>query len=107
MIRTVFAIWLFFGVFISGFARTLTLDECVKLARENYPSVAQYGLLDKTKQLNFANIAKVWLPQGSVGAQITWQNEVAALPDVLTGILAQNGVSYPGLGKTQYCNLTA
>ena len=102
MIRTVFAIWLFFGVFISGFARTLTLDECVKLARENYPSVAQYGLLDKTKQLNFANIAKVWLPQGSVGAQITWQNEGAARPDVLTGILAQNGVSYPGLGKTQY-----
>lgn len=86
----------------NGSAAELTIDECVTLARDNYPAVAQYGLLDKVKQLNLSNVAKAWLPQGSISAQATWQNEVAALPDVLTDMLSQQGVNYPGLDKTQY-----
>lgn len=87
---------------INGNATELTIDECVRLARENYPAVAQYGLLEKVKHLNLSDVAKTWLPQGGISAQATWQNEVAALPDVLTNILSQQGVSYPGLDKTQY-----
>lgn len=87
---------------LSGYASELTIDECVNLAREHYPAVAQYGLLEKVKNLNLSNVAKVWLPQGSVSAQVTWQNEVSALPDALTGIIAQQGIDYPGLEKTQY-----
>lgn len=87
---------------LSGYATELTIDECVNLARANYPAVAQYGLLEKVKNLNLSNVAKVWLPQGSVSAQVTWQNEVSALPDALTGIIAQQGIDYPGLDKTQY-----
>lgn len=83
-------------------AAELTIDECVRLARENYPAVAQYGLLEKVKHLDLSNVAKAWLPQGGISAQATWQNEVAALPDVLTDILSQHGLSYPGLNKTQY-----
>ena len=83
-------------------ASGLTIDECVGLARRNYPEVAQYGLLEKVKQLNLSNVSKMWLPQGSVSAQVTWQNEVAALPEVLTNMLSQQGVNYPGLDKTQY-----
>lgn len=86
----------------SALPQVLTIGECVSLAREHYPSVAQYGILEKVADLNLQNISRGWLPQGSVGAQITWQNDVAALPDVLTGILAQNGVDYPGMQKTQY-----
>ena len=84
------------------FAAELTIGECVSLARANYPAVAQYGLLEKVKQLNLSNVSKMWMPQGSVSAQLTWQNEVAALPEVLTNILSQQGVDYPGLDKTQY-----
>lgn len=89
-------------IFLDGNAAQLTIGECVSLARENYPAVAQYGLLDKVRQLNLSNVSKVWLPQGSVSTQATWQNEVAALPEVLTNILTQQGVNYPGLDKTQY-----
>ncbi len=89
-------------IILNGNATELTIDECVRLARDNYPAVAQYGLLEKVKHLSLSNAAKAWLPQGGISAQATWQNEVAALPDVLTDILSQHGVSYPGLDKTQY-----
>lgn len=87
---------------INGNATELTIDECVRLARENYPAVAQYGLLEKVKHLNLSDVAKAWLPHGGISAQVTWQNEVAALPEVLTNILSQQGVDYPGLDNTQY-----
>lgn len=80
----------------------LTIEECVSLARAHYPVVAQYGLLESVRQLNLSNVSKMWLPQGSVSAQVSWQNDVAALPEVLTDMLSQQGVSYPGLDKTQY-----
>lgn len=83
-------------------ARTLTIDECVRLARDNYPAVAQYGILDKVKLLNLSNVSKAWFPQGKVEARVSWQNDVATLPDVLTDILEQRGMEYPGIDKTQY-----
>ena len=89
-------------IILNGNATELTIDECISLARDNYPAVAQYGLLEKVKHLNISDVAKAWLPQGGIYTQATWQNEVAALPDVLTDILSQQGVSYPGLDKTQY-----
>lgn len=89
-------------IILNSNATELTIDECVNLARENYPAVAQYGLLDKVKQLNLSNVSKMWLPQGSMSAQVTWQNDVAALPELLTNMLSQQGVEYPGLDKTQY-----
>lgn len=89
-------------IILNSNATELTIDECVNLARENYPAVAQYGLLDKVKQLNLSNVSKMWLPQGSMSAHVTWQNDVAALPELLTNMLSQQGVDYPGLDKTQY-----
>lgn len=89
-------------IILNSNATELTIDECVNLARENYPAVAQYGLLDKVKQLNLSNVSKMWLPQGSMSAHVTWQNDVAALPELLTNMLSQQGVEYPGLDKTQY-----
>lgn len=88
-------------VFLSN-AQTLTIERCVMLARENYPLIAQYGLLEKISEVNISNISKGWLPQGSASGQISWQNDVAALPELLTGMLTQNGINYPGLDKTQY-----
>lgn len=83
-------------------AEVLTVSQCTELARQHYPAIAQYGLLDKIEQFNLSNAAKVWLPQGAVSAQLTWQNDVSSLPDALTGIMTSQGISYPGLDKTQY-----
>jgi len=83
-------------------ARALTIEECVRLANERYPAVAQYGLLEKIVQFNLSNASKSWLPQGSVSVQGTWQNDVMGLPDALTNMLSQQGIDYPGLDKFQY-----
>lgn len=83
-------------------AQTLTINECVRLALDHYPSIAQYGMLEKVEQFNLSNAAKAWLPQGSVSAQASWQNDVAQLPELLTDMMAHQGVDYPGMSKFQY-----
>lgn len=85
-----------------GWSNVLSLPECIKLARQNYPSIAQYGLIKKLEGVTLSNVAKSWLPQGSIGAQVSWQNSVAALPSLLSNMLEQQGMEYPGIDKFQY-----
>lgn len=70
-----------------AWAQVLTIEECVRRAREHYPAVAQYGLLERTARFNLDNASKVWLPQGTASAQMSWQNDVAALPEALSEML--------------------
>ncbi len=51
-----------------GNASALTLDECRTLARENYPAIQQYDLLEQTKEYDLSNASKAWLPKISVQA---------------------------------------
>lgn len=46
-------------------AQTLTLDECRRLAHDNYPAVKQYGLIEQSRDFTVSNAAKGWLPQVS------------------------------------------
>lgn len=79
-----------------------TLDECRRLAREHYPEIRQYDLIRQTEEYTLSNANKAWIPQVSFAAQATWQTAVPTLPDVLTGMLAQQGVDMPGINKDQY-----
>jgi len=83
-------------------AQTLSLDECLKLADEHYPIVAMYDLIESTEHYNLSNASKTWLPHGALSAQASWQNSATELPDVLAGIMEQQGVDYPGMRKDQY-----
>ena len=56
-------ICLHFGVFAQ-----LSLEECQQLARENYPMVKQFDLVEKSKEMNLSNAAKAYLPQFSITA---------------------------------------
>lgn len=100
--RKIIVLLMVLGLTAGSWAAPLTLDECVRLAREHYPAVAQYGLLERAAAYSLSNASKAWLPQGSLSAQATWQNDVATLPQPLTMMLAQQGLDYPGLDKTQY-----
>lgn len=79
-----------------------TLDECQRLARENYPEIRQYDLISKTEQYTLSNVSRQWIPQIGFSAQATWQTDVPTMPDVLTGMLGQQGVKMPGMEKDQY-----
>lgn len=80
----------------------LTLDECRQLAREHYPEIRQYDLIRKSESYNLSNAGRAWIPQLVLSAQATWQTDVPQFPDVLTGMLSQQGVEIPGLQQDQY-----
>lgn len=80
----------------------ITLEECLDKARENYPLVAKYGLVEHTARIELSDINKSWLPRVGVYAQATAQNKVPGLPDALQNVLAQMGQESRGIGLVQY-----
>ena len=46
----------------------ITLETCKQMARDNYPAVRQYRLIEQSRDYNMANAAKAWLPQVSISA---------------------------------------
>lgn len=83
-------------------AAQLTLDECQDLARENYPLLKKYGLIEQSTEYTVKNINKGWFPQLVFNAQATYQSDVATLPGVLVNLLENNGYDVKGLDKDQY-----
>lgn len=90
------------GLSAQSASAQLTLDECQKLATENYPLVKRYRLIQQTASYTLANLSKGYLPQLSVDVQATWQSEVMALPDALKSMLTANGYDAKGIKKDQY-----
>lgn len=80
----------------------ITIEECIRLAEENYPLVKRYELLSATKEIELSDINKSWLPRINLYAQATGQNIVPSFPESLTGVLSQMGQDVRGLGKIQY-----
>lgn len=81
MIKIKYTFLLFF-IIINANAfcqRYLTLDECQRLATENYPLIAQYNLIDAASEFTFDNISTVYLPQIQLIGQATYQTEVTKL----------------------------
>ncbi len=83
-------------------AQEITLAECQRLARENYPLIRQYDLIAKTTELSVSNAAKAYLPQVSLSAQATYQSDVASFPERLQSLYQTVGVDMKGLNKDQY-----
>ncbi len=87
---------------IAASAQSITLDECIGMARENYPLIKRYGLIERTARIDLSDISKSWLPQIGVYAQGTVQNDVPGFPDEMLPMLAELGVGMPGIRKDQY-----
>ena len=84
------------------FAISQTLEECQRAAEQNFPLIRQYGLIEKTTDLNVANIQKGWLPQLSASAQATLQSDVPAFPDEFQKLYQQMGITMEGVERDQY-----
>lgn len=81
----------------------LSLSQCYQLARENYPQIHQYGLINQSEEYKLSNIGKGWLPQFSVNAQASYQSDVTVLPfneKQLSSLMP--GTNIPTLSKDQY-----
>ena len=87
---------------LSTQAQIITLDDCQALARDNYPLINQYGLIEQTAVYSIANATKAYLPQASFSAQASYQSDVAAFPDQMLQMYEQIGLNMKGLNKDQY-----
>ncbi len=46
----------------------LTIDQCQRLARENYPLIRQFGLIEQSKDMTVSNLIKAYFPKLNVTA---------------------------------------
>lgn len=74
----------------------ITVEECYRLARENYPLVQKYGLIRLSEEYDVGNASKAYLPQFSLSAKATLQTDVTRLP------ISIPGYDIPTLDKDQY-----
>ena len=89
---------------IIGIAQeTITLEDCYRLTRENYPTVKKLNLVAKTEEYTLANANRAYLPQVSILGQATYQSEVTDLSKTIGGALPlPPNVSLPTIDKEQY-----
>lgn len=61
------------------FSQSLTIEECQKMARNNYPSIARFDLIEQSTKFNLSNANSAYLPQIMLAAQATWQSDVTKI----------------------------
>ena len=86
-------------------AQTLKIDDCYRLAKENFPLVKQYELIEKTKDFSIENAQKAYLPQFGIYGQATYQSDVTKIPldfEAMRPILGNNVPTIPEMSKDQY-----
>ncbi len=74
----------------------LTLDECKELARENYPVIRQYDLVEQSRDFSVSNAAKAYLPQISFSASASYQSDATKFPSEIEGL------DFKGMSRDQY-----
>lgn len=82
--------------------RQWTLEECQRMARENYPLVRQFGLIDRTEEFSVQNARRAYLPQVSVGGRVTYQSAAVTFPQVLHTVAGMLGWSLEDVRRDQY-----
>jgi outer membrane protein TolC len=81
-----------------------TLDECRTKARENYPLIRKYGLIERAEAYDLSNVSKAWLPQLQLNMRAGYQSEVTKIPIDLSslGALGVAVPKMPTVAKDQY-----
>lgn len=97
-----YLLWALMLLLATSLPAQVTLEECVRLAQDNYPLIKKYDLLERTKAVNLSNINKSWLPQINAYGQGTAQNETPSFPESLAGLLSQAGTPISGMDEWQY-----
>ncbi|HUI32727.1 MAG: TolC family protein [Dysgonamonadaceae bacterium] len=90
-----FLVILFLSV-IGAKSQIITLNECQDMARENYPAISRFSIIEQSKNYTLANANKAYLPQLSLEAKATYQSDVITIP------LDMPGVEIPVPDKDQY-----
>lgn len=84
---------------LMGSGQQLTLEECYRLAEDNYPLTRQRVLIEKTRDYTLANIEKGVYPQLAVNGTATYQSDVTKI--TLPPVPGFN-LNIPTVSKDQY-----
>lgn len=98
-VKIYITIALLFASIISINAQQLTLDECHTKAKQHYPAIAQYNIIEQSKDFDIKNANMAYLPQISLGAQATWQSDITKI-DI--DIPVPKDIDIPVPDKDQY-----
>ena len=63
----------------------VSMEECLDMARENYPQIRKFGLIDATEKYDLSIASSTWIPQFSVSGKATWQSDVVEMPFEIPG----------------------
>jgi outer membrane protein TolC len=100
MINSKFLVILFISLASQVSAQEkISLAECYRLARENYPAIKKMDLIAQTSQFTLENANKRYLPQVSFSGQASYQSQTISFPAALSNI---PGASFPTISKDQY-----
>lgn len=83
----------------------ISLDSCRVRAKNNYPLVKQYGLIEKTLDYNLSTVSKAWFPQVNLGIKATYQSDVTEIPAELGNAISSitgRPFNMSSLSKDQY-----
>jgi outer membrane protein TolC len=80
----------------------LSLEDCYKIARENYPLIKKLDLIRKSSLFSLENAGKLYLPLVSVNGQATYQSQTVSFSDALGSVSLPGGFSLPNISKDQY-----
>jgi outer membrane protein TolC len=103
MKRIITLVFLVAALHISA-QKSLTIDQCYSLARQNYPLLKQHDLIQKTKDFTLQNAWRGYIPQINVNGQATYQSETTNFADVFGSLPPQFAglIKFPNYSKDQY-----
>ena len=79
-----------------------SVERCKEMAREYYPLIRRYGLIEQSRDYTLSNAARAWLPQVTLSGQATLQSDVVSWPEEFESMLAMQGLDMPGIRRDQY-----
>jgi outer membrane protein TolC len=85
--------------------KSLTIEQCYNLARQNYPLLKQHDLIQKTKDFTVQNAWRGYIPQLIVTGQATYQSETIKFGDAFGGLTSNPlfaNMKFPVFSKDQY-----
>jgi len=84
--------------------KSVTIDSCYVWAKQNYPLLKQYNVIEQTKSFTVQNAWRNYIPQLNVSGQATYQSETTNFADVFGSLPPQFAglMKFPNYNKDQY-----
>lgn len=91
-------------VFISSVFQleSLTLEECLKAAKNSHPLINNAKYTDSISSLKIRNINSVWNPEMTINANLSYQSEVADLSGIGKNLPQGLSLNFPSVSNEQY-----